>query len=100
MAALVAVSAHAQVLPIDPHKVTEDLNRAPLAVICFVEFLVIAWLARALERSYEKRLEEGREAHKQTVTTLSSVITLSLKQTESMDVVDKTLDRLSQRSLA
>lgn len=71
---------------------------AALAAIAVIEALAIAWLAPALVASYEKRLQDTRAAHQHTVTTLSSVMTLSLKQQEGLEVIDKTLDRLTARS--
>lgn len=80
---------------IDPGQLATGLATAPLAWGIVVLLAAVAFLGRALLASYEKRLDAMQAAHEQTIATLTSVVTLGLKQAEAMDVLDKAIDRFT-----
>ena len=80
----------------DAGVVAEGLAKNPLAWGCVILLLTCGWLARTLLASYEARLNDLQTYNDRTMSTLTSVITLGLKQTEATDVLDKALDRFTQ----
>jgi hypothetical protein len=85
------VAAQADVL--DPEKVATGLSKNPLAWGCVILLGAVIFLGRALLASYEKRIEALTVYQEQTNATLTSVVTLGLKTTEALDVVDRVIER-------
>lgn len=90
-----ALPAHAQ--SIDPSKLADDFNTKALATMAVVELIAIAWLARALLASFEKRLEEGQRAHAQTLETHGNVVKLGLQTTEAVEVLGEAVEHVTRR---
>lgn len=77
----------------DASAVADGLVKSPLAWMVLGLAATCVFLAKALITSYETRIKEQGAAHDQTLSTLTAVITLNLKQNEAIEVLDKALDR-------
>lgn len=75
----------------------DDFNTKALASIAVVELVAIAWLARALLSSFEKRLEEQDRAHVRAQETSANVVKLGLQTTEAVAVLGEAVDLVTRR---
>ncbi len=99
--ALLALPAHAQT--IDPKDLAAGLSSSltsALAWGCVVLWLMLVgtnvfWVKVYLAQTND-RFAAQQAAHDATVATLTSVVKLSTKQTEAMDVLDKAIDRFTR----
>lgn len=81
---------------IDPKQLADGLTVAPLAWVCVVLTLAVGYLFRELRAEQKARAEDAANHHAETVETLTSIVTLSLKLGEGLDILDKAVDRLGQ----
>lgn len=82
---------------VDVVPTVDDWNTKALATSCVVLLLAVAFLGRALMASYEKRLEEMRGAHTQTLETHANVVKLGLQTTEAVSVLGEAVDHVTRR---
>lgn len=94
-AVLSATPAFAQSL--DASKLADDLNTKALATICVLLVLAVAFLAKALMSSYEKRIERGEQALAQILETHSNVVKLGLQTTDAVKVLGEAVDHVTRR---
>lgn len=83
-------------MEIDTNKLQEGLVTAPLATICAVLLVAVWYLFRELRAEQTKRIEQLERGNAQTLETLTSAITLGLKVTEAVEVLDKAVDRFTK----
>ena len=96
-----ATPAHAQT--IDPEKLATGLSTSLVSALAWgcvvlLSMLIgsnVFWVKVYLSLNKD-RFEAQQAAHDATVATLTSVVTLSMKQTEAMDVLDKAIDRFTR----
>ncbi len=93
--ALLALSAPGYAADVVPS--VDDFNTKALASIAVVELVAIAWLARTLLGSYEKRLEEQDRAHVRAQETHANVVKLGLQTTEAVAVLGEAVELVTRR---
>jgi hypothetical protein len=67
-----------------------------LAVIVVVQAAVVAYLFTAWRGEVQGRREDQTKHHAETVETLTSVVTLSVKSADGMQVLDRAMDHFTQ----
>lgn len=86
-------------LDVSATALADGLAANPLAWFCVILlFLLISsatFLVKALMASYEARISLMEKMYDLLLTTHSGTVTLGLKYTEGLDVLDKALDRFT-----
>lgn len=94
---LLALPAHAQVDLGVADKLAGGTAEYVLAVGCVLSWLVSAYLFKQLmDAKAENRADAGKH-HAETVETLTSVVTLSVKSADGLQVLEKAMDHFTQR---
>ncbi|PZR07084.1 MAG: hypothetical protein DI536_28935 [Archangium gephyra] len=98
-AVLVALPALAQAaLPVDPHKLVDDMNTKALATVVVVLLFVVWRLYRDLHVERNARVSDLKEFHAVVLQTNTAAVTLGLKMADGLDALDKAADRLARQS--
>lgn len=89
---------------LNPEKIAAGLTAGLVSALAWGCVILLSMLiasnvfwVRAYLAQTEKRFESLQEHNAQTTATLTSVVSLSLKQTEGLDVLDRAIDRFTSR---
>ena len=92
MVQLVQEAATGQ-LDVSPEKLATGINTAPLAWAVVILLGVVAYLGKLVVSGYEARIALMEKMYAQLLETHTGTVTLGLKFSEGLDVLDKAIDR-------
>lgn len=93
---LAAPAAFAQLETLTPDKLAGGTVGYVLAVVVFVEAVVIAYLFKIYLDETRGRREDAARHSAETLETLTGVVTVNLKMGEGLEVLDRAVDTILQ----